>query len=98
MKFTTSSLAALLCALAASAASAHGDVKCDANTNKAEWQPQMTLQAKLVNEGWKVRKVQVYNGCYEVYGFDPKGAKAEAFFDPKTFERVMPDDENPAKK
>ena len=75
--------------LATGTAFAHGDVKCD-SPNKAEWQPQMTLQAKLVNEGWKVRKVQIYNGCYEVYGFDAQGAKAEAFFDPKTFERVMP--------
>ena len=97
MKSTASCLCALLCALAAGAASAHGDVKCDANPNKAEWQPQMTLQAKLVGEGWKVRKVQVYNGCYEVYGFNAQGAKAEAFFDPKTFERVMPAGE-PARK
>jgi hypothetical protein len=96
MKTTSALFVALLCTAAAGTAMAHGNVKCD--TPKAEWQPQMSLQSKLVNEGWKVRKVKVYNGCYEVYGFDPKGAKAEAFFDPKSFERVMPDDEQPAKK
>jgi hypothetical protein len=89
------SLVAALCLLAAGAAHAHGDVKCD--TPKAEWRGQMELQSKLVGEGWKVRKVKVENGCYEVYGFDAKGAKAEAFFDPKTFERVWPAGEQPAK-
>ena len=74
-----------------SLASAHGDVKCD--TPKAERQPQMTLQKKLESEGWKVRKVQVENGCYEVYGVDAKGERVEAFFDPKTFDRVLPLDE-----
>jgi hypothetical protein len=89
-------LAALTLTLgAAGSALAHGDVRC--TTPKAEWQPQMALQTKLVGEGWKVRKVQVENGCYEVYGFDAKGARVEAFFDPKTFERVMPADA-PAKK
>ncbi|MET0335602.1 MAG: PepSY domain-containing protein [Rhizobacter sp.] len=84
----TQLLCASLLALAAGAASAHGDVKCE--TPKAEWKPQMELQAKLKNEGWRVRKVQVFNGCYEVYGFDAKGERTEAFFDPKTFERIEP--------
>jgi hypothetical protein len=81
-------LIATLTLIAAGAAQAHGDVKC--NTPKAEWRGQMELQSKLVAEGWKVRKVKVENGCYEVYGFDPKGQKAEVFFDPKSFEQVLP--------
>ncbi len=81
-------LIATLAVFAAGAAQAHGDVKC--NTPKAEWRNQMELQSKLVAEGWKVRKVKVENGCYEVYGFDPKGQKAEVFFDPKSFEQVLP--------
>jgi hypothetical protein len=81
-------LIATLALIATGAAQAHGDVKC--NTPKAEWRGQMELQSKLVAEGWKVRKVKVENGCYEVYGFDPKGQKAEAFFDPKSFEPVLP--------
>lgn len=96
MKSTPSLFSALALTFLAGAASAHGEVKCD--TPKAEWQPQMALQAKLVNEGWKVRKVQVFGGCYEVYGFDAQGGRVEAFFNPKTFERVLPADEQPAKK
>lgn len=79
----------------AAAAFAHGNVSCPA-VPKEEKQPQMALQKKLEGEGWKVRQVKNYNGCYEVYGFDGQGKKAEAFFNPKTFERVYPEGEQPA--
>ena len=65
---------------------AHGDVSCD--TPEGERQPSVKLQAKLEEQGWKVRRIQVFNGCYEVYGFDENDKRVEAFFDPKTFERV----------
>lgn len=73
---------------------AHGNVSCPAMP-KEEKKLQTDLQKKLESEGWKVRKVQNYNGCYEVYGFDAQGRKAEAFFNPKTFERVYPEGEQP---
>lgn len=88
-------LAPLALALTASAAFAHGNVACPA-VPKEEKKPQMELQKKLQDQGWKVRQVKNFNGCYEVYGFDEKGAKAEAFFNPKTFERIYPDGEQPA--
>ena len=82
------SFVALLAATAAHAQYIeHGDVRCAAMP-KEEMRPQMELQRKLVGEGWRVRKVQTYNGCYEVYGFDDKGERVEAFFNPKTFETI----------
>lgn len=90
-------LAALILSLATSAAFAHGNVSCPA-VPKEEKKPQMELQKKLEGEGWKVRQVKNFNGCYEVYGFDGQGKKAEAFFNPKTFERVYPEGEPPADK
>ncbi len=87
-------LATALLAAFGSAAFAHGNVSCPV-VPKEEKKGQMELQKKLEGEGWKVRKVQNYNNCYEVYGFDAKGAKAEAFFHPKTFERVYPEGEQP---
>ena len=86
MKTIVSAMAGCLVIGAAAQAFAHGSVQC--SVPEAEWKPQMDLQRKLVDEGWKVRRVQHYHGCYEVYGFDEKGARAEAFFNPKTFERV----------
>lgn len=74
-----------LCAVAPGAL-AHGDVTCA--VPKAEWRPSVELQRELKKKGWAVRRIQVSNGCYEVYGFDEKDARIEAFFDPKTFARV----------
>lgn len=82
-------LLALLMASAAGAASAHGDVQCP-DEPRAEWRPQMELQKKLSDQGWRVRQVKTFNNCYEVYGFDDKGERVEVFFNPRTFERVEP--------
>lgn len=65
----------------------HDKVRCEP-VPKEEMKPQMDLQRKLTAEGWKVRQVKNFNGCYEVYGFDEKGQRTEAFFDPKTFQKV----------
>ena len=87
MKTISRLFAALLALTATTAALAHGDFKCD--VPKAEWRKKSELQAKLVADGWKkVRQVKVDNGCYEVYGLDEKNARAEVYFNPKTFEKV----------
>lgn len=90
-------LISLALALSASTAFAHGNVSCPAVAEQ-EKKPQADLQKKLEGEGWKVRKIQNNNGCYEVYGVDDKGAKVEAFFNPKTFDRVYPEGERAAGK
>jgi len=61
--------------------------KCDP-IPKEEWRPQPELERMLVNKGWKIDRVKITNGCYEVYGRDAKNAKKEIFFHPKTFEIV----------
>ena len=66
---------------------AHGNVQCPSYP-KSEWQARELLQQKLANEGWQVRRIEATKSCYEVYAKDPQGHKTEAFFDPKTFERV----------
>jgi len=55
---------------------------------KNEWQPQEALQQKLEGEGWKIRKIKVDDGCYEVYATDANGKRMESYFDPKSFELV----------
>ena len=65
----------------------HDKVRCEP-VAKEEAKPQMALQRKLTIEGWKVRQIKNFNGCYEVYGFDEKGERVEAFFHPKTLEKV----------
>jgi hypothetical protein len=55
---------------------------------KADWQPETALRQKLETEGWKINRIKIDDGCYEVYGFDGKGQRAETYFDPKSFEIV----------
>ncbi|MEP7156019.1 MAG: PepSY domain-containing protein [Betaproteobacteria bacterium] len=101
MKYSSPVIAVVVTAVTASifslTAAAHGDVKCD-SLPKSEWKKQIDLQKKLTDEGWKVRQVKTENNCYEVYGFDEKGNRVEAFFHPKTFERVTSAADQPAKK
>ena len=51
----------------------HDAVKC-APVPKEEMRPQMELQRKLTSEGWKVRQIKNFNGCYEVYGSTRKAS------------------------
>lgn len=81
--------AAVLTLAAADAAFADGNVNCGV-VARAERKPAKDLQALLKAQGWTVRKIQIYNGCYEVYGFDEKDRPVEAFFHPKTLDRVRP--------
>jgi hypothetical protein len=76
----------LVLGLTASPAIAHGDVSC--NVPRNERQPSVQLQRQLRAAGWIVKKMQNYNGCYEVYGFDEAGNSVEAFFDPRTLARI----------
>ena len=77
-------LAALSCATTAFAEHAE---KCE-EIPKEAWKPQAELERKLTNMGWKISRVKITNGCYEVYGKNEKGGNVETFFHPKTFEVV----------
>jgi hypothetical protein len=61
--------------------------KCDP-VPKEEWRPQAELERMLVNKGWKIARVKITNGCYEVYARDAKNDKKEVFFHPKTLQLV----------
>lgn len=85
----TSRLAAVaLLALGAAAAQAQHAERCEP-IPKEEWKPQAELERKLTDLGWKISRVKITNGCYEVYGRDEKNTKVEVFFHPKTFDRVV---------
>lgn len=80
-------IAVVLAALLAAPAFAQHAEKCEP-IPKDQWRPQAELERKLTNEGWKISRVKITNGCYEVYGRDAQNHKMETFFHPKTFEVV----------
>ena len=79
--------AAAIIALASTPASATGVIKCKAGPVSG-WKSKESLSAKLVKEGWIVRKSKVDGGCYEVYGTTPEGDRVEAYFHPVTLEKL----------
>ena len=79
--------AAAALSFAATPASATGAIKCKAGPVSG-WKTQATLKAKLVKDGWVVRKAKVDGGCYEVYGTTPEGDRVEAYFHPVSLEKL----------
>lgn len=86
-KFGLIFLCATGLALMASPAMATGVIKCEAGPESG-WKSQETLTAKLIKEGWEVRKSKVDGGCYEVYGTTPQGDRVEAYFHPVSLEKL----------
>lgn len=80
-------LIALVSLAAAGGALAQHAERCEP-LPKEEWKPQAELERKLTNEGWKISRVKITNGCYEVYGKNATGRNVELFFHPKTFDLV----------
>ena len=78
---------ALIATLVAAPVAATGLATCDSGSEDT-WQPQSKLQELLTKEGWTVRRIKVDGGCYEVYALDEKGERVEAYFHPRTLERV----------
>lgn len=50
---------------------------------KSEWMPKESILKSLAAQGYKVRKVEVEDGCYEVYALKD-GKKYEVFVNPAT--------------
>lgn len=75
------SIAALLAALAATAAVA--GPTC--NQPKDKWMNQDTFKKGLTDQGYTIKTFKVTKGnCYEIYGTDKAGKKVEIYFDPVT--------------
>jgi hypothetical protein len=73
--------------LGATAAGATGLATCDSGPRDT-WQPQENLEKMLGERGWKIRRIKEDGGCYEVYAFDEKGERVEAYFHPRTLALV----------
>jgi hypothetical protein len=68
-------------------AQATGLATCDSGPME-KWQRPSALEKKLVDMQWKVRRIKVDGGCYEVYALNEKGLRVEAYFHPVTLAPV----------
>ena len=51
---------------------------------KNEWMSEAEAKAKIESMGYKIDKFKVDGNCYEIYGVNKEGKKAEVYFDAKT--------------
>jgi hypothetical protein len=82
---TTLLLAAGL--LAAAPTYARDKDHCNAGPRE-QWKPLAELAATLTAQGWKLEKIEIDDGCYEVEARDKDGWKVESYFHPVTLQRV----------
>jgi hypothetical protein len=75
----------ILSTAAVSGVTMAGD-KCDVPQD--EWQTEEAFRAAIEAKGWEIKKFKIDDGCYEIYGYDEKQRRVEAYFDPKTFDMV----------
>lgn len=67
------------------AGAAHAGPTCT-DAPKANWLSEDAMKLKIAEMGYKdIRVFKTTNGnCYEIYGFDKNGKKAEVYFHPVT--------------
>ncbi len=73
----------ILLSMVALSGSAFADANC-AKHPKSEWMSEAEAKAKIEAQGYRIRKFKVDGNCYEIYGTNKDGKKAEVYFDTKT--------------
>lgn len=87
MKYRLSAVFGAFAIIVAAQSHATGLATCDSGARES-WKPQSKLENMLTGKGWKIRRIKEDGGCYEVYAFDEKGERVEAYFHPKTLDLV----------
>ena len=88
MKFASLAMSAACALLISAQAQATGLMTCESG-DPAKWQSKEKLTKLMQAEGWKVRRIKVDGGCYEVYGTTPDGNRVEAYYHPVTLEKLL---------
>lgn len=66
----------------------------------SKWQSRDAVHSMAKTQGWKVRRIKIDDGCYEIKGRDSQGRKIEVKIDPATLAIIKfeYDDDNRKKK
>ena len=84
----------LIAALAMSAATpavAFASPNCTTEP-KSKWMSEDAMKAKIDALGYKVKTFEITGSCYEIYGKDKDGKRAEVYFNPVSGEIVQKGD------
>lgn len=88
LKLMTAAILGAAAMAASSPAMAHGKIYCKGGP-KSGWSDVELLKAKLIEEGWTIKKAKKVRDCYEVYGKTPEGDNVESFFHPVSFQKIL---------
>ena len=56
----------------------------DCNVPMAGWQPREAVRTMVEARGWRLDRIKIHDGCYEVHATDADGRRFEATIDPAT--------------
>ena len=59
---------------------------------KSKWMSEAAMKAKIDAMGYKVKTFEVTGNCYEIYGRDKTGERAEVYFNPVSGDIVQKGD------
>ena len=68
--------------LALSTAALASEPTCTAPKNT--WMTESAFTQSIEAQGYKIKRLKVSHGCYEIYGTDKDGKRVEISFDPAT--------------
>ena len=74
--------------VAAGQAGATGLATCESG-DQSSWKSEEALKKQLTAKGWRVRRIKIDGGCYEVYAINDKGDRVESYFHPVTFKHIL---------
>lgn len=81
-------------AFGASVANASDDYDDCSKAPRSEWRTQDDAKAAAKAQGYKVSRVKVDDGCYELYARDRSGKRLELYVDPVTLKIVKVEDKS----
>ncbi|WP_209891255.1 PepSY domain-containing protein [Rhizobium leguminosarum] len=59
---------------------------------KSKWMSEDAMKAKIDTLGYKVKTFEITGNCYEIYGKDKDGKRAEVYFNPASGDIVQKGD------
>ena len=84
-------LIATVAVIAATPALAFASPSCTKEP-KSKWMTEDAMKAKIDALGYKVKTFEVTGNCYEIYGKDKDGKRAEVYFSPVSGDIVQKGD------
>jgi len=76
--------AALVATLGLAGAAFAQDDRC--SVPMSDWQPREAVRKMAEAQGWKVARIKIDDGCYEIHGFDAKGRRMDVEVNPATLQ------------